>query len=321
MIEHDEKVSRRSFLGKSAALPIAATLGAGALFKTATNQNLAMAQPTVSRPSVCVFSKHLQFLDYEALAATCVDLGVDSIDLTVRPGGHVEPENLDRDFERAVVATRNAGLDISMISTGLTHANEEADDLMAACAEMGIGYLRIGGHRYNDDEPVQAQMEAITEELAGLTALAAKHEVNLGYHNHSGYGNFGGPVWDLLQAYRSIGLTNIGSNLDLGHVTVEGAFGAGMVIVRLLAELERVHMVALKDFVWENGRPRWLALGDGLVPTQDYLQVLHAQGFSGPISLHFEYNTGGHEGMIEEIRAAVPRLNAWLTEAGYPEKA
>jgi sugar phosphate isomerase/epimerase len=76
-------------------------------------------------------------------------------------------------------------------------------------------------------------------------------------------------------------------------------------------------MVALKDFVWEGDRPRWLTLGEGYVPTAEYLKVLHAHGFSGPVSLHFEYNTGSQSKLLEEIRNAVVLLKEWLTEAGY----
>ncbi len=316
---HDNKMSRRGFLGTSAGLPLA-MLGAGTALQATTMSAPAAAQAATTRPSVCVFSKHLQFLDYEALGATCAELGLDSVDLTVRPGGHVLPENLDQDFPRAVAAVRDAGLDVSMLTTALTQANSQAEEILAACAELGIAYVRMGGHRYSNDVPVHRRLAEVSEELEGLTTLAAEHGIRLGYHNHSGYGYFGGPVWDLLYAYQQIELPEIGSNLDLGHVTVEGAYGAGMVIVRLLAELNRVHMVALKDFVWDNGRPRWVPLGEGLTPTQDYLQVLYQQGFSGPVSLHFEYDTGSNEGMIEEIGASVPVINRWLDEAGYPER-
>ena len=312
-------LSRRGFLRKGMEVPLAAAVTAamaGISTQRIQHTEASTAVPP-ARPNVCLFSKHLQFLNYDDLADTCVELGLEGIDLTVRPGGHVTPEHLDKDLERAVRTIRDAGLEVPMITTRLTEANDEADTILSAAAELGISCLRIGGHRYNDDESVGMQIERITESLLALTELAGKYQVKLGYHNHSGYGYFGGPVWDLLHVYRSIGLPNIGSNLDLGHVTVEGAYGAGMVIVRLLAEMNRVHMVALKDFVWEESRPRWLPLGEGYVPTLEYLKVLQKHGFSGPVSLHFEYNTGSESELLEEIRNAVVLLKVWLTEAGY----
>ena len=38
---------------------------------------------------VCIFSKHLQFLDYDTLGKILAEMGLDGIDLTVRTGGHV----------------------------------------------------------------------------------------------------------------------------------------------------------------------------------------------------------------------------------------
>ncbi len=47
-----------------------------------------------------LFSKHLQFLGYKEMAKATVEAGLDGVDLTVRPGGHVLPENVERDLCR-----------------------------------------------------------------------------------------------------------------------------------------------------------------------------------------------------------------------------
>jgi len=75
---------------------------------------------------VCIFSKHLQFLpDYKAMAALAAEVGFDGIDLTVRPGGHVLPENVEIDLPRAITAAGNAGLKVPMIVTKITGADEK----------------------------------------------------------------------------------------------------------------------------------------------------------------------------------------------------
>ena len=84
---------------------------------------------------------------------------------------------------------------------------------------------------------------------------------------------------------------------------------------RLLAP--RVKMLAVKDFVWENKRVRWLTLGEGQVPLVEFLAIFRAAGFSGPISMHFEYKTASNETLLEEIRKAAVTLRAALKEAGY----
>ena len=51
---------------------------------------------------------------------------MDGADLTVRPGGHVLPENVERDLPRAVKAFREAGLNIEMMATGITDPGRPA---------------------------------------------------------------------------------------------------------------------------------------------------------------------------------------------------
>jgi sugar phosphate isomerase/epimerase len=56
-------------------------------------------------------------------------------------------------------------------------------------------------------------------------------------------------------------------------------------------------MLAIKDFVWEKGdkgwRTRWVPLGEGMVQWPAFFELLRSTKFSGPISLHIEYDPGG----------------------------
>ena len=54
---------------------------------------------------IYLFSKHLQFLDYE-------EMGFDGIDLTVRPKGHVLPLNVEKDLPKATNAANKVGLNL-----------------------------------------------------------------------------------------------------------------------------------------------------------------------------------------------------------------
>ncbi len=61
--------------------------------------------------SISIFSKHLQFLDCSSAAATAAEMGFAGLDLTVRPGGHVEPATVKKIFrtrcKRSVLQVRN----------------------------------------------------------------------------------------------------------------------------------------------------------------------------------------------------------------------
>lgn len=298
--------TRRQFLASTAAMAAAVSVSDRAKAK----------ENTVNGPGVCVFSKHLQFLDYEPLADTCKELGLDGIDLTVRDGGHVLPAKVAADLPRAVEAIRKRGLDVPMITTRLADGDDpDARPIFEAASKLGIPYVRIGGKMYDKTGGIMDQVDAYAESVRGLAKLAEEFGITLGYHNHSGFGNLGGPLWDLHRLYEMVGSDHLGSNLDAGHATVEGAYGAWETNVRLIAPYTR--MMAVKDFVWDGDKPRWVPLGKGIVDTAAILAIVRQAGFAGPISLHFEYKVSSDAAMIEEVRNAVPVLRDCLKKAGY----
>jgi sugar phosphate isomerase/epimerase len=297
-------MNRRQFLAGAAAIGTAA----------ATFSRVAAAGKT--GPQVCAFSKHLQFLDYEALAKTCREIGLDGVDLTVREKGHVLPENVARDLPAAVEAVRAEGLDVPMITTRLTNATEPtARPILEAAAKLGIKYFRIGGHLYDARGDIPPQIAKFTEEVRGLAGLGRELGMIAGYHNHSGALNFGAPVWDLYQMFETIASPHAGSNFDTGHATVEGGFGDWQITARLMAP--HTKMMAVKDFVWEKDKPRWVPLGQGVVKTAECLEIMCRAGFQGPISMHFEYAVPSNDAMIEEVRSTAVTVRGYLKKAGY----
>ena len=129
-------LNRRDFMINA----IAAAPAASAFIGT-----VAAAREKQPMPPLCVFSKHLQFLDYKELAKVCKELGLDGVDLTVRAGGHVLPENVKTDLPRAVEAIRTEGLDVPMITTRYVNIfDKDIRDVMTTAKELGISYFRIG---------------------------------------------------------------------------------------------------------------------------------------------------------------------------------
>lgn len=270
----------------------------------------------VKKPMICVFSKHLQYLDYPALAAKCRELGLEGIDLTVRSGGHVLPERVEEDLPKAVEAIRAEGLEVPMITTRYKRASDaHCETVLKTASALDIPYFRIGDHSYDADRSLPAQMQEVAEDLKTLAALCAQYDMTAGYHNHSGFNRVGAPLWDLYRIFEMVNSPRIGSNFDLGHTVVEGAYGDWDISTRLMAP--QVKMVAVKDFVFEGNRPKWVPLGEGIVPVRDMLRHLHDADFTGPISLHFEYNAGGKEGLEAHIGRAVKILATNIRRAGY----
>ena len=118
-------ISRRTLLAAGTAL----------LSGKAVAQKL--AKP---KPKVAIFSKHLQFVpDGDGLAQAAAEIGFDAIDLTVRKGGHVEPERVRQELPGMVAAIRKRGLEVPMITTDIIDIESPyAEDILKTMADLGI---------------------------------------------------------------------------------------------------------------------------------------------------------------------------------------
>lgn len=239
------------------------------------------------RPMLCMFSKHFPELTYDELGKTCRDLGFAGIDLTVRPKGHVLPENVVEHLPRAVDALRKAGLEVPMITTDITSATGAAPILKTAAA-LGISYFKPGYWRYNSVDPL-TRIKQVAADIRGLAALAAEYKIAMGLHNHSGT-YVGEAVWDTWEMIRDLDPRWTGFYYDPGHAAIEGGLGGHEISQRLVSS--RLKMVAIKDFYWNKAVPVWCPLGEGVVNWKQVFGDLKKSGYEGPLSLHLEYDGG-----------------------------
>ena len=230
-------------------------------------------QPSTSSPSVVVFSKYIQNLKGEELVKACKECELNGIDLTVREKGHIEPKNVVSELPQIAELFNKNNLEISMITTNLLSAKTQyASEIVETASKVGIKYIRIGYHKYDFNANITKQRKGFKDDLKSLAELAEKYSVNMGYHNHSGEGNFGGPIWDLVEAITEINSTYLGLNLDLGHLKVEGFGGAWK--TNLITALQWIKMIAVKDFTVENNKIKWVKLNTGCVPVKEMLKII-----------------------------------------------
>lgn len=247
-------------------------------------------------PKVFVFSKPLQFLDYEEMSAVVKDIGFDGVDLTVRPKGHVLPENVAVDLPKATKAMRNAGLLTQMISTKVINANSQIDQkVLEVASELGYSLYRTGWLKYPKDIPVQETLLSYQKQFQELAALNTKLSITGGYQNHAG-NYFGAPVWDLKQAMSGILPNSLGVQYDIMHATVEGAQSWQLGLEYIKAHL---NSLVVKDFKWVLEKGKWkrkyTPMGEGMVDFEGYFKFLKKHQIHLPISLHVEYDLGGAE--------------------------
>lgn len=292
------KSNRREFILKSMSITagIPLSLQLPQYHELTSREHTTRSSGPIENLTFSVFSKHLQWLNYGEMGQVAAEIGFNGVDITVRAGGHVLPERVTEDLPKAVEAVRNAGLNVFMITTGITNIDSPfAENIVKTASSLGIRHYRTGWLHYDEAKSVEDNLDIIQKQLSGLAALNKKHAVYGEYQNHSG-DNFGAAIWDLYTVLKRINSPWIGSQYDILHATVEGSnsWPTGLKLLK-----PYIKSIDIKDFQWSKKDGNWVAemvpLGEGLVDFKKYLSFLKQYGIRVPISLHYEYPLGGAE--------------------------
>jgi sugar phosphate isomerase/epimerase len=251
----------------------------------------AAAQAPKPAPTICLFSKHLPKIHYSELGGVLKGLGFAGCDLTVRPGGHVEPALAAADLYRAVESIRAEGVEVPMITTALVSAADPtARPVLGIAGRMKVPYFKPGYWHYQPTDNIEARVAAVRRDVGGLVSLGRSYGMVAGFHNHSG-NNVGEAVWDTRSIIEDLDPNWIGYYFDPCHATAEGGQGGWNISMRMA--LPRIKMVALKDFYWAKTNGKWTMqmcpIGEGMVKWSEVFALLASAHFTGPISLHLEY--------------------------------
>ena len=287
-------------------------------------------QKNNTRPfSLCIFSKHLQWLDYNGMAQTTAELGFDGVDLTVRRGGHVLPERVEDDLPKAVEAIKSAGIKPLMMATDINDPDDpKTEKVLRTVSALGIKYYRLGYYVYREDKSITTTLEQAKPKLRDLASMNKHFNIYGAYQNHAGSRYVGAPVWDLWELFKDLDPNYIGCQFDVRHATVEGS-QTWPLHLRLMSK--HIKTLVMKDFSWEKRNNKWRTincpLGEGAVDFVSYLQFLKKLSISGPISVHYEYDLGGanhgatkltieKEKVLKAIRRDLEFLKMRLREGG-----
>ena len=307
------KTSRRDFLAKSviAAAGVAGGInisaGRGSAGQKSADRPVAVPGKDPDAFRISIFSKHLQWLGYRDMAKAVAEMGFDGVDLTVRPQGHVLPENVEKDLPRAVEAMEKEGKKVYMLTTAVFDADDPVSEkVLKTASSLGIRHYRMGYGYYDKKRTADESIRLVNAALDKLAKLNEKYSISGEYQNHSGdYGSgiyFGGPVWDLISALKRINSPYLGSQYDIYHATVEGA-NAWPVALELISPY--IRSIDIKDFIWSKKDGKWssetVPLGEGAVDFKRYFGLLKKLNISCPVSIHYEYPAGGAEHGAETI--------------------
>jgi len=279
-------LSRRELLAGAAA-GLAATPLAGIAKRS--------LHPTKKRFQICIFSKYLQWLDYDGMAKTTTELGFDGVDLTVRRKGHVLPERVEDDLPKAVEAIKAAGIEPLMIVTDINDPDDtKTERVLKTASTLGIKYYRLGHYVYPEDRSITDTLKEVKPKLRDLAAMNKHFNIHGACQNHAGSRYVGSPIWDLWELIRDLDPKYMGCQFDIRHATVEGG-QAWPLHLRVMSK--HISSLAVKDFRWEKRNNKWRTincpLGEGAVDYIGYLQLLKKLSIVGPVSVHYEYDLGG----------------------------
>lgn len=247
--------------------------------------------------SINVFSKVLEWLSYEEMARHTAQIGFDGVDLTVRPKGHVLPENVGNDLPKAVESIRKEGLEVNLITTRILDVDEaETERILKTAHQEGISYYRMGWLRYSKNMSIEKNLRKIEIKLKKLAELNAKYNIHGNYQIHANFlypdGQlFGCTIWDLYRIMKEVNSDWIGIQYDIRHSTVEAGLSWPLSI-ELLSPF--IQTTVYKDFTWtKDGEVKNVPLGEGMVDWEKYFAMEKEHRIQTPISIHFEYPLGG----------------------------
>jgi sugar phosphate isomerase/epimerase len=228
------------------------------------------------------------------------EIGLDGLDLTVRRGGHIEPEQVAEKLPLAVKGAQEAGVEILMITTDITEPTPEAEKTLATASQLGITRFKLGYYRYKTFGSLLNQLDDARTRIAAVAKLAKKHSILPCVHIHSGafLPSHGTQLYQLLS---DLPPAEVGAYVDMLHMALEGGSDGWRQGLDLLTPW--LTLVAVKNFVWQPadrdkfGKLRWqwrvAPVADGVSPIPEFVAILKQTGFDGLFSFHSEYK-GGH---------------------------
>jgi sugar phosphate isomerase/epimerase len=260
------------------------------------------------------FTKLLQALDVPSLIGFCKETGLDGVDMAVRPGFPVNPENARTELPAAARAFRDEGLCVGLVSAATDLSDPQSPvirSLLEAAGQSGVPAVKIGYFPYRGK--FEENLTEARKRLGAFGILAARTGVRVCYHTHSG-ANLGNNAAAARLLLQDIDPHHVGAFLDTGHTAVNGG------PIRMELDIVRpwLSMIAIKDMAWEKKKGIWqyhvVPAGEGIVRWDEFAQGIKEVRFNGTISLHGEYETKDLAERKRLARAELEFLKAKIKE-------
>lgn len=252
----------------------------------------------MSKITFTVFSKPWK-LPLPELAQHIAALRFDGVEMPVRPGYPVHPDNVTEELPRAAKLFADYGLKIASI------AGPTDEKTIAACAAAEIPVIRICVG-YRETESYLEGEARLQREFDALAPLLERYGVTLGIQNHYGDRDFCNAMGlrHLIEKYDP---KQIGAVWDAGHNGLEGEAPESAIDI----VWSHLCMVNLKSAFWlrTNGpeaetaewKAYWTTGRQGRAEWPRVAAELTRRGYTGVVCLTAEYtNEEAVDGLIAE---------------------
>ena len=254
--------------------------------------------------SLIVFTKMFQDQTPEGLVRTAKSAGIDGLDLCVRSGYPVNPDNVHRELPALVRRLADHGLIVPLVTgegiwEGPDHPASER--MMAALAQAGVTQYKLGYAFYQPDTDggYWESVDAFREQLAGWARLAERYGVKVCYHTHCdvpglelGY-YLGANCSALMHLIQDFDPQHVGAYIGTANLLISGEpFKYGLSMIReylSTVELQDVYYHRESDGDEGYHKRFWTSAGDGAVSWSEVFRALHSVGFDGPLTMHAEF--------------------------------
>ena len=289
-------VNRRQFVRGTVATAAAASTAQ--LVMSSTLAADGDSRESAPQPSVGAFTKSFQDRSIPEVCHIFKQMGLDGLDLTVRPGGHIDPKAVATKLPEADQAAKAAGTRILFLTTAITAADADAERLLAAASEVGIDRIKLGYYRYTTFGKLSRELKQVRQRIAAVVKLAGRYNVLPCIHIHSG--NFipshGTQLYQLIEDFTP---QEVGAYVDPLHMALEGGRDGWRQGLDLLAPW--IALCSVKNFDWvkdkrdKHGQQLWrtrtVPPADGICPLPQFVAALKTLNYKGPYSLHSEYKS------------------------------
>jgi sugar phosphate isomerase/epimerase len=242
------------------------------------------------------FTKLFKDYDVPGLTSLAHRFGLDGLDLCVRPGYPISPENAPATLPQAARDLAAEGLCIPMVTGSidlLWPDDPTAEPLLKAMDQADIRLLKLGYHFWDPfKQDYWSEVDRIRRGLEIWQSLAALYGVKICLHTHS-LRCMGMNASGLMHLIQGFNPQWIGAFIDPVHFVIEGEeFAVGANMTQAYLSIASIKDVLLRRIEVDGHSAidySVVSCGTGMVDFDNMFRALARFHFQGPLTIHCEF--------------------------------